>query len=75
MLAAKESLFLTQPCLITHRARREDLLAHARDLFAVVGKGAELQDDANFYRIVNPPIISGYLNGFVLGHLSFHLPN
>ena len=40
VLAAKGSLFLTRPSLMTYTARREDLLAHALDLFEVVGKGA-----------------------------------
>lgn len=40
LLAQKGSLFLTRPTLMTYTARREDLLAHARDLFEVVGKGA-----------------------------------
>jgi len=40
VLAAKGSLFLTRPSLMTYTAKREDLLAHARDLFAVVEKGA-----------------------------------
>jgi len=40
VLAAKGSLFLTRPSLMTYTAQRKDLLAHARDLFAVVEKGA-----------------------------------
>jgi NADPH2:quinone reductase len=40
LLSAKGSLFLTRPSLMTYTARRADLLAHARDLFAVIGKGA-----------------------------------
>lgn len=40
ILAAKGSLFLTRPSLMTYTAGREDLLAHARDLFDVVEKGA-----------------------------------
>jgi NADPH2:quinone reductase len=40
LLAAKGSLFLTRPTLMTYTARREDLLAHARDLFDVVASGA-----------------------------------
>lgn len=40
ILAAKGSLFLTRPSLITYTALREDLLAHARDLFEVVENGA-----------------------------------
>ena len=38
-LAAKGSLFLTRPTLITYTASREDLLEHARDLFAIVQNG------------------------------------
>ena len=40
ILAAKGSLFLTRPSLMAYTARREDLLAHAHDLFEVVEKGA-----------------------------------
>jgi NADPH2:quinone reductase len=39
ILSAKGSLFLTRPSLMTYTAKREDLLAHARDLFSVVEKG------------------------------------
>ena len=39
ILAAKGSLFLTRPSLMTYTEKREDLLAHARDLFDVVEKG------------------------------------
>jgi NADPH2:quinone reductase len=40
LLAAKGSLFLTRPSLMTYTAGREDLLAHARDLFQMVQQGA-----------------------------------
>jgi NADPH2:quinone reductase len=40
ILGAKGSLFLTRPSLMTYTAKREDLLAHARDLFDVVEKEA-----------------------------------
>jgi NADPH2:quinone reductase len=40
ILSAKGSLFLTRPSLMAYTAEREDLLAHARDLFEVVEKGA-----------------------------------
>jgi NADPH:quinone reductase len=40
LLAQKGSLFLTRPSLMHYTARREDLLAHARDLFGVVSEGA-----------------------------------
>lgn len=40
VLAQKGSLFLTRPTLMSYTAKREDLLAHARDLFEVVQSGA-----------------------------------
>jgi len=40
VLAQKGSLFLTRPTLATYVARREDLLAAAAELFAVVASGA-----------------------------------
>ena len=40
ILAQKGSLFLTRPTLVTYTATREDLLTAARELFAVVKKGA-----------------------------------
>ncbi|UCE51864.1 MAG: zinc-binding dehydrogenase, partial [Desulfobacterales bacterium] len=40
LLAAKGSLFITRPTLMTYTARREDLLEHANDLFSVVKSGA-----------------------------------
>lgn len=39
LLAAKGSLFLTRPSLITYTAKRDALLTAAADLFAVVQKG------------------------------------
>ncbi len=40
MLAARGSLFITRPSLMTYTAERKDLLTHARDLFNVIEKGA-----------------------------------
>ncbi len=40
ILQAKGSLFVTRPTLNTYAAKREDLLAIANDLFAVVSSGA-----------------------------------
>ena len=40
LLAAKGSLFLTRPTLVTYTAKRTDLEAAAADLFNVVGGGA-----------------------------------
>ncbi len=39
LLAQKGSLFLTRPSLMHYTAKREDLLAHAEDLFAVISAG------------------------------------
>ncbi len=49
ILAAKGSLFLTRPSLMTYTAVREDLLAHAADLFAVVLAGAVKVDIRQTY--------------------------
>ncbi|UCG14031.1 MAG: quinone oxidoreductase [Deltaproteobacteria bacterium] len=40
VLSVKGSLFLTRPSLMTYTSERQDLLAHARDLFEVVEIGA-----------------------------------
>jgi NADPH:quinone reductase len=40
ILAAKGSLYLSRPNLATHTAKRQDLLATANDLFAVIQSGA-----------------------------------
>jgi len=40
LLAQKGSLFLTRPSLMTYTAKREDLLASAKDLFAVLTSNA-----------------------------------
>ncbi len=40
VLTAKGSLFLTRPSLMHYTDRRQDLVAHARDLFDVVVSGA-----------------------------------
>jgi NADPH2:quinone reductase len=40
LLAAKGSLFLTRPTLVTYTAKRSDLEKVAADLFDVVGSGA-----------------------------------
>lgn len=40
ILAQKGSLFLTRPTLVNYTAAREDLVTAARELFAVVKKGA-----------------------------------
>ncbi len=59
ILAQKGSLFLTRPSLMHYTAKREDLLAHAEDLFAVITAGVvkirimqeyALQDAAQAHR-------------------------
>jgi NADPH2:quinone reductase len=49
LLAAKGSLFLTRPSLMTYTAARQDLLYHAEDLFAVVTKGVVQVDVRQTY--------------------------
>lgn len=49
LLAAKGSLFLTRPSLMTYTARREDLQAHAEDLFDAVLRGAVKVDVRQTY--------------------------
>ncbi len=49
ILAQKGSLFLTRPTLMTYTARREDLLAHAEDLFEVVQNGSVTVEVARTY--------------------------
>jgi NADPH2:quinone reductase len=51
VLAAKGSLFLTRPSLMAYTARREDLLAHARDLFDAVAVGAVRISIGQTYRL------------------------
>jgi len=51
LLAAKGSLFLTRPTLMTYTQKREDLLAHAEDLFAVVQSGAVQIHIGQVYRL------------------------
>jgi NADPH2:quinone reductase len=49
VLSAKGSLFLTRPSLMTYTAKREDLLAHAHDLFEVVLRGVVKVPIRQFY--------------------------
>jgi NADPH2:quinone reductase len=49
LLAAKGSLFLTRPSLMTYTAQRQDLLDHAADLFEVVARGAVKVDIRQTY--------------------------
>jgi NADPH2:quinone reductase len=51
VLAQKGSLFLTRPTLATYVARREDLLAAAAELFAVVAAGAVTIHIGHRYRL------------------------
>jgi len=51
VLGAKGSLFLTRPSLMTYTAKREELLAHAADLFKVVGDGTVKIDISRTYAL------------------------
>jgi NADPH2:quinone reductase len=55
LLAQKGSLFITRPTLMTYTARREDLLAHARDLFDVVLEGKVRIEVARTYPLSEAP--------------------
>jgi NADPH2:quinone reductase len=55
ILAQKGSLFLTRPSLMAYTAVREDLLAHARDLFAVVQSGAVKVEVSRTYPLAEAP--------------------
>ncbi|MGW8194250.1 MAG: quinone oxidoreductase family protein [Desulforhopalus sp.] len=68
LLGAKGSLFLTRPSLMNYTAAREDLVAHAQDLFEVVVSGAvrmhilqeyALQDAAQAHRDLEARKTSG----------------
>lgn len=50
-LAAKGSLFLTRPSLMTYTAERQNLLAHAEDLLDVVAKGVVRIDVRQSYAL------------------------
>jgi NADPH2:quinone reductase len=63
VLAAKGSLFLTRPSLMTYTAKREDLLAHARDLFDVVEKGVVTISIDQTYQLEDAAIAHQDLEG------------
>jgi NADPH2:quinone reductase len=53
LLAQKGSLFATRPTLFTYAAKREDLLAMAEHLFAMVRKGAVKSDVRQTYPLAD----------------------
>ncbi len=53
LLGAKGSLFLTRPSLMHYTERREDLVAHAEDLFEVVAKGTVKIETAQTYNLAD----------------------
>jgi len=55
VLAAKGSLFVTRPSLMTYTAKRQDLLEHARDLFKVIEKGAVKVEIRQTYPLSEAP--------------------
>lgn len=55
LLAQKGSLFITRPTLMTYTAKREDLLAHAQDLFDVVLTGKVGVEVARTYPLSEAP--------------------
>jgi NADPH2:quinone reductase len=63
LLAAKGSLFLTRPSQMTYTAKREDLLAHARDLFEVVEKGIVTISIGQTYQLEDAAVAHQDLEG------------
>jgi NADPH:quinone reductase len=63
ILAAKGSLFLTRPSLMTYTAQRADLLAHARDLFEVVETEAVTISIGQTYRLEDAALAHKDLEG------------
>jgi NADPH2:quinone reductase len=55
LLAAKGSLFLTRPTLMTYTAERDDLLASASELFDVVQSGAVKIEVKQTYPLCDAP--------------------
>jgi len=55
ILGAKGSLFLTRPSLMHYTAQREDLVAHAQDLFDVVLSGAVKMHIRQTYALKDAP--------------------
>ena len=62
-MSAKGSLFLTRPSLMAYTARPSDLLAHARDLFDVVVKGAVKIDVRQTFPLSEAARAHGELEG------------
>ena len=63
ILAAKGSLFLTRPSLMTYTEKREDLVTHAEDLFKVVQRGAVKITIGQTYPLSDAPIAHRDLEG------------
>jgi NADPH2:quinone reductase len=63
VLAAKGSLFLTRPSLMTYTEKREDLLAHANDLLDVVQRGAVKIAIGQTYPLSEAPVAHRALEG------------
>ncbi len=55
ILSLKGSLFLTRPSLMTYVAKREDLVASARELFAVVKRGVVKVQINQTYALADAP--------------------
>ncbi len=63
VLAAKGSLFLTRPSLMTYTEKREDLLAHANDLLDVVQRGVVKIAIGQTYPLSEAPLAHRDLEG------------
>jgi len=63
LLGAKGSLFLTRPSLMHYTAARNNLIAHAKDLFEVVMSGAVRMNILQEYAFKNAAQAHGDLEG------------
>jgi NADPH2:quinone reductase len=63
ILAAKGSLFLTRPSLMTYTEKREDLLAHAKDLFDAVERKAVQIKIGQEYPLSDAAVAHRHLEG------------
>jgi len=63
VLAAKGSLFLTRPSLMTYTEKRKDLLAHANDLLDVVQRGVVKIAIGQTYPLAEAPVAHRELEG------------
>ena len=63
ILAAKGSLFMTRPSLMAYTEKREDLIAHAKDLFEMIERGAVTIHIGGEYPLSDAAVAHRHLEG------------